>query len=182
MCGNSTVGYRKDNMRQAGFVLRSAMISTLLMGMMLARAPVAAGRERLEECPKRTFGYGQPWMKPVTAPGPVFDCAACNGPSSLLPGPLDFQAGGTVPVIPFVVDSVPVATFQLCVVCPSNAVVIIDGKKTKSTDNVRSFQLQLMPRQDPRISVHVVQGQNLLRSETINPFASQSATIIVTRP
>lgn len=138
-------------------------------------------------CYKRTFGYDQVWTPQPASPQVMAQSLmmACpDGPcdGSLVPavvGSAELYAGAVM--MPTTVLAPPAPTFRLCVACPPNASVIIDGQKTKAGDRLRQYQLNLSEEKPDRsVEVIVLQGdQDILWKDAIAVKAGGTKTIVV---
>lgn len=165
----------------------------LLSAVLLIPAKHAISRDRVEQCPKRTFGYDQPWAprmtNPVLVASPTLSvsCSVCSdmAPLAMNSAPILAATDGSAShlvVSPLGVVVLP-STFRLSVACPGNAVVIIDGQRTTSTDPVRQYELNLpIGVLSKAVEIVVVdQHQRVLKNATINVSVGGTGTLVVSR-
>ena len=172
--------------------IHSLFLLLLLASQLLPMTP-AIGRDRVEECPKRTFGYNQPWVPRTTNPVWIAQAVvpvACTNCAEVISTPVismpvlygAVSEGVHLAQSPLTVVPYP-APFSLCVACPENATVIIDGRVGKSTARVRQYELSLpIGIQAKAIRMVVVdQRQKVLWEGRIIATAGESETIVVTK-
>lgn len=150
----------------------------------------APARDRVTECQRPTFGYGQPWVKPMAGPmvvGHVVGCPTCvysAGTAYVSSGVVldssSEQSSVVGETFPLMVIEAP-RTFRLCVSCPANAVVVVDGHVTKSTKAVREYELNLPitgPNQRPVTLMVLRPGKDVLWQGAITAYAGGSSTVV----
>lgn len=143
-------------------------------------------------CMKRTFGYNQIWVpqqaSPATAVQPLIACTAVASPWQCGMQPYAIGAATTNPTalysaVPVSAEIEIVPAFRLCVACPGNASVIINGHPTQSTDRIREYNLRL-PTHNQIHDVRLVVLQNperVLWDGLIHAAAGGTQTVVVSQ-
>lgn len=138
-------------------------------------------------CYKRTFGYDQTWTPQPASPQVMLQPLVVACPSGLSDGSVVSPMGDGIEghvgevMMPQIVVMPSKPIFRLCIACPPNASVIIDGQKTKSGGRIRQYQLELSEANPGRyIEVVILQGNEEIQPrEAIWVEPGATRTIVV---
>ena len=74
------------------------------------------------------------------------------------------------------------ATYHLCIACPTDAVVIIDGRRTFATGKIREFDIPLPPTATHDLSVVVLQNDTDILLNDTTKVTNGARTIVIPAP
>lgn len=104
---------------------------------------------------------------------------AANSPTSAAPSSLPNPQSTDPRVETLNLEGLDGAPFRLCVVCPKDSVVIINGRVMSSTEKIRQYDISV-PRSILQLEVLVLQdGLDLLLHDVVPAIPGESRTILV---
>lgn len=151
---------------------RTILTASFLIGASLLSDPADA-RDR-----RYPIMVVQPCVSPAA---PQRSAASSNSSTSTQSGSESKKSDPSVERI--VLGAAPKAPFRLCIACPLDAQVIVDGRLTKTIGTIREYDLQLPDSGKPYVIRVVVldDSAELLLDEKITAVSGLSETVLIPR-